>query len=71
MYLFPDMLDTTEVTWPTDAHRIVAELALLGNCRYNSLADLTTAANIIADIPEDKIKLVTGVDLARLGILIG
>jgi hypothetical protein len=71
MYLFPDMLNLTEVKWPTDAHRNVAEKALLGNCRYNSLCDLTTAANIIASIPEDQIKLVTGVDLARLGILVG
>jgi hypothetical protein len=71
MYLFPDMLNLTEVKWPTDAHRDVAEKALIGNGRYDRLCDLTTAANIIAGIPEDQIKHVTGVDLARLGILIG
>jgi homoaconitase/3-isopropylmalate dehydratase large subunit len=65
------MLDTTEVKWPSDAHRIVAEKVLLGNCRYDRLSDLTTAARIIASIPEDKIKLITGAELAHLGILIG
>ena len=71
MYLFPDMLNLTEVKWPTDAHRDVAEKALLGNCRYDRLSDLTNAARIIADIPADKIKQVTGADLVRLGILVG
>lgn len=71
MYLFPEMLEMTEVKWPTDAHRNVAEKVLLGNGRYDRLCDLTNAARIIANIPTDKIKTVTGVDLARLGILIG
>lgn len=71
MYLFPEMLEMTEVKWPTDAHRDVAEKVLLGNGRYDRLCDLTNAARIIANIPADKIKKVTGADLARLGILIG
>jgi hypothetical protein len=71
MYLFPEMLEMTEVKWPSDAHRNVAEKVLLGNCRYDRLSELTSAARIIASIPADKIKKVTGADLARLGILIG
>ena len=70
MYLLPDMLNLTEVKWPTDAHRDVAEKALLGNRNYSRLSDLTEATRIISHIPADKIKTVTAVDLMRLGIMI-
>ena len=71
MYAFPSMLELTGQKWPTDAHQKVAETILLCNGRYHSMTDLMEGARIIADIPEDKIKTVTAMDLYALGIMVG
>ena len=70
MYAFPEMLKMTKVEFPTGAHKIVAENILIGNGRYFTLDTLTEGAKIIADIPEDRIKLVTAGELYDLGIML-
>jgi hypothetical protein len=70
MYAFPSMLELTGQEWPSDAHKKVAETALLCNGRYHNLTDLKEGARIIAEIPDDKIKLVTAMDLYALGIML-
>jgi hypothetical protein len=70
MYAFPAMLELTEQEWPSEAHKVVAERVLIGNSRYHSLTDLKEGASIIAAIPEDKIKLVTAMDLYALGVML-
>ena len=70
MYAFPEMLEMTKQEWPTEAHKIVAELVLIGNSRYYTLTELMEGAAIIAAIPNDRIKLVTASDLAALGVML-
>lgn len=70
MYAFPSMLEMTKQEWPSEAHKQVAQNALLCNSRYHTMTDLMEGARIIAEIPEDKIKLVTAMDLYALGIML-
>jgi hypothetical protein len=70
MYAFPEMLELTKQVWPSDIHKIVATNCLIGNRRYFTMTDLMEACRIIADIPEDRIKLVTANDLSVLGVMI-
>ena len=70
MYAFPEMLELTKQVWPSPAHKTVAEAILIGNSRYHTVTDLVEGAEIIASIPEDKIKLVTACDLAAMGIML-
>ena len=70
MYVFPEMLKLTEVKQPSKAHQKVAESILLCNSQYNTLTKLIGGAEIIAAIPEDKIKTVTAGDLYALGIML-
>jgi len=70
MYAFPEMLEMTKQEWPSEAHKKVAETILIGNSRYYSMTELMEGARIIAEIPDDKIKLVTAGDLNALGIML-
>ena len=70
MYVFPGMLKMTKVKQPTKAHQKVAEAILLCNRQYTTMSALQEGARIIAEIPEDKIKLVTAMDLYALGIML-
>ena len=70
MYVFPSMLKMTEVEQPSKAHQKVAETILLCNRQYTTLTNLRHGAEIIAAIPNDKIKKVTAGDLYALGIML-
>lgn len=70
MYAFPEMLEMTKQVWPSDAHKQVAENILLCNSNYHSMTALMEGARTIAEIPEDKIKLVTMMDMYALGIML-
>jgi hypothetical protein len=70
MYVFPSMLKMTKIKQPTDAHQKVAETILLCNPRYHTMTDFANGARIIAEIPKDKIKKVTLMDLYALGIML-
>lgn len=69
MYVFPSMLDMTKVKFPTETHRVVAEKVLLCNPRYFTMTAFTEGAQIIANVPKDRIKKVTVHDLFDLGIM--
>jgi hypothetical protein len=64
------MLKMTKVKQPTKAHQKVAEVALICNPRYRTMTALTEGAKIISEIPKDKIKEVTAMDLYALGIML-
>lgn len=70
MYAFPAMLDMTKQVWPTEDHKYVAEAILIGNSRYHTMQDLMDGAKIIADVPTEKIREVTALDLRALGIML-
>jgi len=70
MYAFPEMLEMTGQAWPTKAHEKVAKTILIGNSRYFTMTDLKEGAQIIAEIPVNKIKKVTAGDLYALGIML-
>jgi hypothetical protein len=70
MYAFSEMLKGTGQVWPTEAHKTVAEAVLIGNGRYFTMSDLKNGAEIIASIPEDRIKLVTAADLSAMGVML-
>ncbi len=68
MYAFAEMLELTGQTWPSDAHRVVAEKVLIGNAHYHSLDALKDGARIIAGIAPEQIKTITAKQLSELGI---
>lgn len=69
MYAFPEMLDMTKVKFPSKAHQTIAERVLICNPQYFTMSSLVEGAQIIADIPEERIKKVTVHDLFDLGIM--
>ena len=70
MYVLPSMLKMTRVKQPSKAHQKVAELVLICNSRYHTMTDLMEGAKIISEIPKDKIKEVTAMDLYALRIML-
>ena len=62
MYLIDSMVDMgleNGQEWSTDAHRIVAQIVLIGNPFVKGLGDLRDAVAAINSVPDDQIKLVT------------
>lgn len=71
MYIFNDMIDMglkEGETWKSDIHKKVAQNCLLCNPRIHTRDALTEGVGIINSIPDDKIKLVTAIDLMELGV---
>lgn len=73
MYCLPDMVDLglrKGETWPTDAHRKVAEALAIGEPSIRTRDQMISLVGKINSIPADKIKLVTMADLPAYGIQI-
>jgi hypothetical protein len=73
MYIFPDMIDMSfsdkeKIEWPSKAHKVVAENVLLCNSLITDRDTLINCGRIIRKIPKSKIKIVTLLDLVKLGI---
>lgn len=72
MYLFEDMIDLglRDADWKSGDHRIVAVNACIGNPSVKTLDDLINNVKVINEIPQEKIRLVTGEDLIQKGCYI-
>lgn len=68
MYIFPKMLEMTNVTFKSEAHRKVAENILLCNPLVTTMNSLTDGCEKINKIPKTKIKEVTLADLPKYGL---
>ena len=71
MYAIPDMIDMglkDGQTWPSDAHRLVAQRLGLCNPLVKTRDALNDVVQKVITIPADKIKVVTIADLPDYGL---
>jgi len=67
MYMIEGMIDMglkEGQTWPTDAHRKVAQFMGLFNSRVTTRDALYEVVQAVIKVPADQIELVTAIDLA-------
>lgn len=69
MYMFKDMIDMglQGSEWTSDDHMVVAVNACIGNLSVKTMDDLSNNVKVINQIPQDEIRLVTGMDLILKG----
>ena len=70
MYIYEDMVDMglpNGVSWPTEAHRIVAQNILLNNSQIDDLDKLKQGVINVLNIPTTKIKTIKMEELSKYG----
>lgn len=74
MYIVPEFIDmglTEGRTWPTPAHRKVAQVLFLGNPNINKLDQLIASVSslINANLTEEELGTITLSDLSDRGVI--
>lgn len=73
MYILPEMIDMSfsdkeTIKWPSKIHKAVAQRVLLCNPLITDRDTLIRCGKIIRNTPANKIKKLSFIDLAKLGI---
>lgn len=71
MYAFPEMIDMglhPNQTWPTPAHKVVAQAIAIANPNVKTRDTMIEIVQMILTIPEDKIQSMTYPQLVEAGM---